>query len=365
MLLSWIQSLLLSIAIFGIPASLAFWVLAFRRMRAGQPLLPWTPREPAPWNLVDLLSVAIVFLLAISAASWWMSFDVDPKAAELELEDLPVDQQIGILASIACASMFALMISIAIVRLRTGATIRDFGIDTTSILSDLRLSIVAFTMLTLPMLAIQGTLTLLIQPEDRHPFIDMIMESPDFRFLGVITFSAIIVAPLTEEFLFRVLLLGWLERVVAFSNATRFPNPDRSESPLHTQHLPAEESDRTATSSPAAESIEFEFQAEEEEEIGHLPGSATVDGLGQHPDSAEIPEKMPFWWVSIAVSGLLFGLAHWGQGVAPVALVFLGCGLGYIYQRTHRVLPCILVHFLVNLFAIAQMAFFIVQQDAT
>ena len=74
---------------------------------------------------------------------------------------------------------------------------------------------------------------------------------------------------------------------------------------------------------------------------------------------------MPFWWIPIAVSGLLFGLAHWGQGVAPVALVFLGCGLGYIYQRTHRVLPCILVHFLVNLFAIAQMAFYIVQQGAS
>ena len=363
MLLSWIQALLLSIAILGIPASLAFWVLAFRRMIAGQPLLPWTPRKPAPWQLVDLLIVVIVSLLAISAASGLMSLNIEPQAAEIELEDLPVDQQIGMLASIACASMFALMISFAIVRLRTGATIRDFGIDTTSILSDLRLSIVAFTMLTVPMLAIQGTLTFLIQPEDRHPFIDMILESPDFRFLGVITFSAIIVAPLTEEFLFRVLLLGWLERVVAFSNANRLLHSDRSESFLQTQHFPAEESDRATTSSPAPEAIGFESQAEEE--IGSLPDSATVDGSGQYPGSAEIPENMPFWWIPIAVSGLLFGLAHWGQGVAPVALVFLGCGLGYIYQRTHRVLPCILVHFLVNLFAIAQMAFYIVQQDAS
>ena len=109
MLLSWIQALLLSIAILGIPASLALWVLAFRRMSAGQPLLPWTPREAAPWQLVDLLIVVIVSLLAISAASGWISFNVEPQAAEIELKDLPVNQQIGILASIACASMFALM----------------------------------------------------------------------------------------------------------------------------------------------------------------------------------------------------------------------------------------------------------------
>ena len=271
MFLSWIQTLLLSVAILGIPASLTLWILAFQRMRAGKPLLAWAPRQPVPWTLFDLLVVVAIVVLVISVANWWVSHEFDIDLTHLKLEELPPNQQIALLTSTACASMFAFMASLVIVRLRTGATARDFGIDTTSILSDLRLTIVAFTMLTVPMLAIQATLTTIIQPEDRHPFIDMILESPDFRFLGIITFTAIIVAPFTEEFLFRVLLIGWLERVVAFSNTARFRNLDSSDVAPHAQPLPGEESHLAAASPPELETIRLEPQPRKKMETRRAP----------------------------------------------------------------------------------------------
>jgi len=46
-----------------------------------------------------------------------------------------------------------------------------------------------------------------------------------------------------------------------------------------------------------------------------------------------------------------FGLAHLGHGVAPIPLVLLGLVLGYVYQRTHRIVPCIVAHMLFNAYS--------------
>jgi membrane protease YdiL (CAAX protease family) len=42
-------------------------------------------------------------------------------------------------------------------------------------------------------------------------------------------------------------------------------------------------------------------------------------------------------------------LAHYGQGLAPIPLFVLAIGLGYIYEKTGRLWPCIVVHGLLNL----------------
>ncbi|MEX2316482.1 MAG: CPBP family intramembrane glutamic endopeptidase [Pirellulales bacterium] len=57
-------------------------------------------------------------------------------------------------------------------------------------------------------------------------------------------------------------------------------------------------------------------------------------------------------WLPISVSSVLFALAHAGQGSAPVALFFLAMILGYLYQRTHRIIPCIAMHAMFNLLTI-------------
>ena len=50
----------------------------------------------------------------------------------------------------------------------------------------------------------------------------------------------------------------------------------------------------------------------------------------------------------ILISSLLFALAHLSHGPDPVALFLLALVLGYLYQRTHRLLPCIVLHSLFN-----------------
>ena len=60
-------------------------------------------------------------------------------------------------------------------------------------------------------------------------------------------------------------------------------------------------------------------------------------------------------WLPIVVASILFSLAHFGQGTAPIPLFFLSLGLGFIYQRTHRIWPSIVAHMLVNGLAVVQL----------
>jgi hypothetical protein len=73
------------------------------------------------------------------------------------------------------------------------------------------------------------------------------------------------------------------------------------------------------------------------------------------------PANLPHGWLPIIITAVLFGLAHTGYGPEPIPLFFLGLVLGYLYQRTHRILPCIVTHAIFNLFTVIllwRMAFF-------
>ncbi len=53
--------------------------------------------------------------------------------------------------------------------------------------------------------------------------------------------------------------------------------------------------------------------------------------------------------IDVIVSALLFGLAHFGGGLAYVGLATLaGLGYGIAYARTQRIESAILTHFLLN-----------------
>lgn len=57
--------------------------------------------------------------------------------------------------------------------------------------------------------------------------------------------------------------------------------------------------------------------------------------------------------VAILVSALLFGLAHWGQGLAWIPLVILGAVLGALARTRGSLVPAILLHALFNATSVA------------
>jgi membrane protease YdiL (CAAX protease family) len=58
---------------------------------------------------------------------------------------------------------------------------------------------------------------------------------------------------------------------------------------------------------------------------------------------------MPYGSLPILVSSVMFASAHIGHSTDPFPLFVLALFLGFVYQRTHRIVPCIVAHALFNL----------------
>jgi membrane protease YdiL (CAAX protease family) len=100
-----------------------------------------------------------------------------------------------------------------------------------------------------------------------------------------------VAAPIAEEFFFRVLLQGWLEK--------RWP----------------------------------------------------VDNPAD--DSADSQATRTVRWTPILISAAVFALLHLGRSTEdmrtdPIPLFVLAMMLGWVYQRTHRIWPSVVVHVCLN-----------------
>ena len=68
----------------------------------------------------------------------------------------------------------------------------------------------------------------------------------------------------------------------------------------------------------------------------------------QNPDNEQSGNWEPVsYWPLIAAS-LIFALMHLGQGAAPIPLFLLSVGLGYLYRQTGSLIPCIVLHMILN-----------------
>ena len=303
-------------------ASAWAWWRALTRLAAGTRLLAFEPRTEPPWALLDLLLAFFLMFGCQLFAAGVLAARFRIRVAD-GMAGLSVNAQAAVLLAVALATLAAFLLSVAAVRLRTGASGMDLGIDRTCLMSDLQLGGVAFLMLAPIVYGIQ--MVLVLRFESKHPLIVLLQEDPDPKFFVLSGVAALLVAPLAEEYFFRVLLQGWLERVAARDSSTtqlllggRPGNPEEDPAPLSADGLPPLPTEPYA--SPTAQ--------------------------GSYPHSRDGQRSAASW--PILGSAFVFALLHYSHGPDPIPLFVLAVGLGYLYRQTHRVLPCIVVHFLLN-----------------
>ncbi len=146
-------------------------------------------------------------------------------------------------------------------------------------------------------------------------------QHPDPLFFLVSAFAAVLVAPFAEEYLFRGLLQGWLENIAAGLPA------------VHGAPVNGTDDGEPAVAGASEPSSHFAPRHDAEKEIEL--GDARSPGI-----------RGPAW--PILVSALVFALMHWSHGPDPIPLFFFAVGLGFLYRQTHRLMPCIVVHLLLN-----------------
>lgn len=287
------------------------WTAIAVRLRRGQPLIPYQPRRMVPWGPVG-------FVLALLLVAQHLFFD----SAELTHETLSElrDQ----MAAFSGIVLIFTGLGLGLLLLITRATPEDLGLPSTwrQFRSDVGWGLLVFLAVVVPVY----TVHILLSPwkTSQHPILEMLQGHPDLGVLAVALFAAVVAAPIFEEFLFRLLLQGWLEKVEHRWMPKEISTAQSDTRSDHDTSFPA--------TSPS----------------GGVPPEPPT-GSGQ---TEQQRHKLPRGTMPVVVSSLLFAMAHLGQGPDPIPLFLLALGIGYVYRQTHRLTPCIVVHMLFNGFSI-------------
>lgn len=274
-------------------ASFWAWAQVLRRLRRGEEPVPYEPRRPVPWPGAATLVVALLYLLLQGAAAGLVHGR--HQAGDGDSVEDPF-QLLHVLQGHAVACVLVLFISPLVLKAFAPETrLADMGFDFSRPADDVRLGVVAFFAVVPPVLLVQ-VLVSLVFGESKHPLVEGWKQGGGPELLVWSIVGAVVAAPVVEEFLFRGVLQGWFERL--FQSTIEAPPPPAVDSPDGTVAL----IDRPAIS----------------------------------------------WWTPTIFSSVLFALAHLGNGPDPIPIFFLALGLGYLYRQTHRLLPGIVVHLLLN-----------------
>jgi membrane protease YdiL (CAAX protease family) len=316
----WIQAIGVTMLI----ASVAPWFyLIARRLHYGY-ILPYEPRRPVPWGMAGaMLAVAFTGLTIFAAVAADGSMEQRAPTAQ--------EAAVSLVASIIM-QLFGpgLLLFIAVISRATRADIGLPPLRFFAIARDVLIGVLACLAALMPVRLVQLALMYALQlPNEltKHPLVEMLIgREPNLVVLALATVVAVVVAPVGEEITFRLLLQGWLEkwedRRLGWRN-------------INVVEATAEQ----VVELPMAETAFAEV--------------VETETIVLTPVATEPPRRgvfgLPYGWTPIIISSFLFAAAHFGYGPEPVPLFVLALVLGYVYQRTHRIIPCIVAHAAFNL----------------
>jgi len=318
--------------------SLGCWMSLASKHGSLENYLDHEPRRLVPWGLIDVFAVVGIvvvvefFAVLFAGAAFNVAMPLDETASTTQW-----------MTSIACVSasrLLALIAAIVYLVFRNGAGSHDLGWSREKLPRDTAIGVVSFLLLAAPIFAIQIALTALLEVEDRHPLIEQLARDPNSIAFVLAAFTAVVAAPITEEFFFRGVLQGWLEKLA--SDESR-----GAELLIGNAVIQAEAVDHAAD--------EFEVVNEVDDEATSGEANPYLTSKADRPSavsaSPDTPKARPVWW-PIVVSSLLFAAVHIDPSAPTrpdaIPLFVLAMGLGYVYHRTHRLWPCIVIHTLLN-----------------
>lgn len=187
--------LLVSLAICG-------WLVW--KIRHNHPPLAYEGRRPVPWNGRD---VTVAFVALYGSMIVFQGLLLNAYGVHLDAEPgLPDAVKPALLVAQSVAEVLVMVLTIALLARHRGAGPADFGLTRGHTRHDVAAGVIGFLFVLAPV----SILYVMLKPEELHPLVELVQRRP--AQLWLIGFCAVVVAPLVEEFFFRVLLQGWLER---------------------------------------------------------------------------------------------------------------------------------------------------------
>ena len=292
---------LLIIQLFILAACIGLWALRLYQRRTSGTLLETRTQQVSPLGILDI-GVVAVFWLALQM----VFMAILPFAMGLGIEqlknpmDLPADQLQEFSGWLMLSQLVATFLGMAFLLIRHQ---RVQWLELRTSIGDNLLVGIAATLMLIPIvMLIQMAATTYV--EYKHPTIDSLIENFNGRTAMWAWISAVGIAPLIEEFFFRGVIQGWLQRC---------------------------------------------FDHDESKETWFMGGVVTANA---HSDTNPTLQLLRFW-APILITSVLFAMMHLGQGPAPIPLFFLSLGIGYVFRKTGSFVPCVIIHFMLNFISMA------------
>jgi membrane protease YdiL (CAAX protease family) len=271
---------------------LAVWFWAIGRLVSGKGLLPPGPVSVVPWRAKHVVGIVLLYfaIANIIPPLALVTMGMKPgKGAKLD--------PAWLMTAMAAINASFIVLGPLMLVSWTKAGPADFGIERGNMVRDIVRGLVAWPLLAPIVFGVQY-LALKIWPPGKHPLLELVQGDPTSLNWALTAVSALVLAPLAEEFLFRGALLGWLDRWAAGVDRLK-PATDI-----------------------AVEPVEIWYEAE-----------PTPDpSLGWRLPAA-----------NAAVSAL-FAAMHAQVWPTPLPIFFLSLGLGFLYQRTGSMVAPIVLH---------------------
>ena len=281
-----LQSLFLFGAIF---VALPWWFLVSRARKTNTPVFAHTAKWESQFDVLDVIIIIFASVLL-------PSFFVLPKLIVVGDSNPGLQITSGSMLLVSAISSVGVLIGTVLAAccmlLRHGS-LSSVRLTPMPLMNVIGVSFVAI-ILFIPLTYMANGIVSLLVPYS-HPLLESLSSQKSTFSLGLAVFSAVIVAPVSEEFMFRGVLFGFFQRIERYC-------------------------------------------------ITFIGTPLVSNGI-----FSRSTRNLPYF--AILASGLIFGLLHWGHGAAWIPLSLLGMALAYLTHRTGNLLPAIAVHMTLNGFS--------------
>lgn len=351
------------------------WLYALGRWNSGQPLLEFSPRRPVPWTLVTIaVSILAFFLFVLVTVTVLRATGIarvaespeqsQPDSEVVKPSNAPPNHPVApsnhppnnpsnhapkkeakqtispALMWIESLTKLVFVGMLCFALFLHGANSKDLGFSLAHWKTDIVAGVLGFCMTGPFVLTLQAVLVNLWKPSS-HPLIESLREQLTFETWLAAVAAAVLAAPFAEEFLFRVVLQGWLERVVEVGDRSSSPPPSKHEMTEVAAENLAPKGDRDL-SNPYVTPSE---------------SSSPPEG-GMMVDTGESVARTLYGdWLPVIVSSLIFALVHYNHGPDWIALIPFAMLLGFLYRRTHRIWASMVAHLMLNAFSMTMLTY--------
>lgn len=328
--------------------SIPLWLNVLARRRSTGEMLESRETAGSPFGFLDIVVMFFFWFVgqlgSVGVATTLMGVELD------ELASLRGADQAWFMITTAFGQLAATFLAMGLLLFRYGR-ISIFGWQPANLKRDLRLGGQSFVLVVPSVLFVQWLLTQIF--EYTQPTLEMLAKNADALTIVAAWFGAVLVAPICEEVFFRGVLQAWLQRL---GRSNLFSDQ------VLTGGWDPDEIDAGKVNSGAIGSLR-RANRDESSPTGGSHSTPTINPSSNpyaaprsgNPDSLSRlnlrtgKNPAPYW--PIVVSAAIFGLAHLGQGPAPIPLFLFGLALGYLYRKTGSITPCIILHMLLNGFS--------------